>query len=50
MEMAATELGDYPQLTGEGARSASDQATKVSDEAREFVLNWLKEAYGVTIE
>ena len=50
VELAATELGDYPQLTGDGARSASDQATQVSDEAREFVLNWLKEAYGVTIE
>ena len=49
-ELAAAELGEYPQLTGDAAISASDQATQVSDEAREFVLNWLNEAYGVTIE
>jgi tripartite-type tricarboxylate transporter receptor subunit TctC len=49
-ELAAAELGVYPQLTGDGGRSASDQATQVTDEAREFVLNWLKEAYGVTMQ
>ncbi|MFT7107845.1 MAG: tripartite-type tricarboxylate transporter receptor subunit TctC [Yoonia sp.] len=49
-ELSAAELGVYPQLTGDGGRSASDQATQVTDEAREFVLNWLKEAYGVTMQ
>lgn len=49
-ELAAEELGVYPQLTGDGARKASDEATTVTDEARAFVLDWLKEAYGVTLE
>ena len=48
--LAAEELGVYPQLTGDAAKSASDQATSVSDEARNFVLEWLKSDYGVTIE
>lgn len=48
--LAAEELGVYPQLTGDAGRGASDQATQVTDEAREFVLNWLNEAYGVTME
>jgi tripartite-type tricarboxylate transporter receptor subunit TctC len=50
MELAAEELGVYPQLTGPGAVSASDQATKVSAESKAFVLDWLKEAYGVTLQ
>ena len=48
--LAATELGVYPQLTGDGGRSASDQATKVTDEARGFVLKWLDDAYGVKLQ
>ena len=48
-ELAAAELGVYPQLTGEAARIASDQATNVTPEAREFVLNWLLEAYGISL-
>lgn len=49
-ELAATDLGIYPQLSGDAGRNASDQATQVSDEARAFVLHWLKEAYDVTLE
>lgn len=48
-ELAEAELGVYPQLTGAAAQSASDQATIVSDEAREYVLNWLMESYGVSL-
>lgn len=48
--LAAKELGVYPQLTGQAAITASDQATNVSDEAREFVLNWLMESYGVSLK
>jgi tripartite-type tricarboxylate transporter receptor subunit TctC len=50
VELAAAELGVYPQLTGNAGRSASDQATQVSDEARAFVLEWLSEAYGVSLQ
>jgi tripartite-type tricarboxylate transporter receptor subunit TctC len=49
-QLAAEELGVYPQLTGEGAISASAQATQVTPEAKQFVLDWLKDAYGVTLE
>jgi tripartite-type tricarboxylate transporter receptor subunit TctC len=49
-ELAAEELGVYPQLTGAGAISASDQATQVSADSKAFVLDWLKEAYGVTLQ
>lgn len=48
-ELAAEELGIYPQLTGDAGRRASDEATTVTDEARSFVLDWLNEAYGVTL-
>lgn len=48
--MAAVQLGVYPQLTGKAGRNASDQATKVSDGAREFVLTWLNDAYGVSLK
>jgi hypothetical protein len=50
LTMAGEELGVYPQLTGDAGRSASDQATKVTAEARDFVLGWLKEAYGVEMK
>lgn len=50
MQLAAAELGVYPQLTGEAGKSASDQATKVTPEAKAFVLDWLKEAYGVSMQ
>ncbi len=49
-EIAGEELGVYPQLTGDAAKKASSEATSVTDEARIFVLDWLKEAYGVTMQ
>lgn len=49
-ELAEADLGVYPQLTGAGAQSANDQATAVSAEAKAYVLDWLKEAYGVTMQ
>jgi tripartite-type tricarboxylate transporter receptor subunit TctC len=49
-EISAAELGLYPQMIGAAARVAHEQAITVSDEARDFVLTWLREDYGVTIE
>lgn len=49
-ELAAAELGVYPQLTGDAGRVASADATTVTPEARAFVLDWLNEAYGVTMQ
>jgi hypothetical protein len=49
-EISATELGVYPQQTGNAAVIATEQATSISPEAKQFVLNWLKEDYGITVE
>ncbi|GGE62359.1 type 2 periplasmic-binding domain-containing protein [Actibacterium pelagium] len=49
-EISAKRLGIYPQMTGETAQLALDSATKVPDDAKAFVVNWLKEAYGVELK
>ena len=49
-EVAAGELGVYPQMTGNAAQAAFRLGTQVKPEAREFVVNWLKESYGVVLE
>jgi len=49
-EMAASDLGAYPQMTRAAAAEAFRLGTQVSPEAREFVVNWLQDAYGVSLE
>jgi tripartite-type tricarboxylate transporter receptor subunit TctC len=49
-EISAARLGKYPQKTGPAAQKALDSATKVPAEAKEFVVNWLNERYGVTLK
>jgi hypothetical protein len=49
-ELAATELGKYPQLTGAAAVEATRQAITLSAEAKQFVLDWLKTGYGIIIK
>ena len=49
-ELSAETLGVYPQQTGAAAVEATEQATTISDEAKQYVLDWLKEDYGVTME
>lgn len=48
-QISKEELGVYPQQTGEAARSATEQATTITGEAKQFVLDWLAEDYGVTM-
>jgi len=43
-------LGDYPQLTGPGAKNAAELATNVSPEAKQWVKDWLKNDYGVSLD
>lgn len=43
-------LGVYPQQTGAAAIEATKQATTISDEAKQYVLDWLEEAYDITME
>ena len=49
-EISAKELGLYPQMIGPAALVAHEAAITVSPEAQQFVLDWLKEAYGVTMQ
>ncbi|MEQ8366283.1 MAG: tricarboxylate transporter [Roseicyclus sp.] len=48
-ELSATELGVYPQMTEAGAQAAFRLATQVPAEARDFVIAWLEERYGVVV-
>lgn len=43
-------LGIYPQMTGNAAKAALQQATSVPDDAKQFVKDWLKDRYGVTLQ
>ncbi len=49
-ELAEAELGVYPQMVGQAAARADDLATTITPEAKEYVLNWLDESYGITME
>ncbi|KEJ94147.1 Tripartite-type tricarboxylate transporter, receptor component TctC [Pseudosulfitobacter pseudonitzschiae] len=48
-KISKNEVGQYPMFVGAGAAKATKEATTVSDGAKAYVINWLKEAYGVTI-
>ncbi len=48
-EISASQLGLYPQMTGQAAQATLEQGTNVPDEAKAFVVNWLSERYGVTL-
>lgn len=43
-------LGGYTQLAGKAARIAFEQVLNVSKEDKQYVINWIKEKYGVTVE
>jgi len=49
-EISARRLGVYPQMTGAAAQTALRSATVVPQEARDFVINWLSERYGVVLQ
>ena len=48
-EISGARLGKYPQMTGAAAQTAKESATKVSPEAKAFIVNWLQEKYGVSL-
>lgn len=48
-EISAGRLGVYPQMTGDEAAGALSSATEVPDAAKTFVVDWLKERYGVDL-
>jgi len=49
-KISAKRLGKYPQMTGDTATKALNSATNVPAEAKAFVINWLKERYGVKLK
>ncbi len=49
-EISEVTLGKYPQMTGKKAKAALKDATDVPNEAKEFVVAWLKDRYGVTLK
>ncbi|MGI9418852.1 MAG: tricarboxylate transporter [Geminicoccaceae bacterium] len=48
-EISAKTVGVYPQMTGDAAAKAKSLATEVPDSAKQFVIDWLAEDYGVTL-
>ncbi len=49
-EISAKRLGVYPQLTGDGAKAKKEQAINVAPEAKDWVQNWLKDRFGVSLK
>ena len=49
-EISRARLGVYPQLTGAAAQTALTSATDVPQEAKDFVINWLSDRYGVVLQ
>lgn len=48
-EISMETLGDYPQAIGPAAEVAHEAATTITPEAKQYVLDWLKEDYGITM-
>ena len=49
-KISAKRLGKYPQMTGDMATGALNSATSVPEEAKDFILKWLKDRYGVELK
>ncbi|NVK30157.1 MAG: tricarboxylate transporter [Gammaproteobacteria bacterium] len=49
-EISAQHVGKYPMFVGANAQGALASATSVPDSARDFVIQWLKDDYGVELK
>jgi len=49
-EISQKRLGVYPQMTGKAAQTALKSGTAVPQEARDFVISWLSDRYGVVLK
>lgn len=49
-EISAVRLGKYPQMTGETAAKTLKIGTNVPAEAKEYVVKWLEDRYGVKLK
>ncbi len=48
-QLAAKQVGQYPVFVGDEAAQALELAINVPDNAKVFVIQWLKDAYGVEV-
>ncbi len=48
-EISTKRVGKYPMFVGAGAQEALGQATQVPDSAKQFVIEWLKDDYGIEL-
>lgn len=48
-EISAKRVGKYPVFTGDATADALASATSVPESAKQFVLDWLMSAYGVSL-
>ena len=49
-EISNARIGKYPMFTGKGAEDALGSATTVPASAKEFVVTWLKDEFGVQLK
>ncbi len=49
-EISAGRLGKYPMYVGKGAQTALGSATSVPSSAKDFVVGWLKDEFGVELK
>ena len=49
-EISKARLGVYPQMTGAAAQTALESATDVPQAAKDFIINWLSDRYGVVLQ
>jgi len=49
-EISAKRLGKYPMYTGADAKAALGNAITVNAEAKGFVVDWLKDQFGVELK
>lgn len=49
VEISSKRVGKYPVFVGDSSRAALETATSVQDDAKQYVLEWLKTAYGVEL-
>ena len=49
-QISAKRVGKYPMFVGEGAQKALKQATSVPPSAKAYVIQWLRDSYGVELK
>jgi len=48
-KISAKRLGKYPMYVGADAKAALDGALQISPDAKAYVIGWLKDKFGVSL-